>query len=90
MPSATSLLTLPPSLLLRCLLLHIDMVHSQHFGDAIRNLVVWRYLVLDEGHKVKNEETLISQVWGEVWGWGQVQGEGVALPGVGQGAQGYK
>jgi SWI/SNF-related matrix-associated actin-dependent regulator of chromatin subfamily A member 5 len=37
------------------------MVHSQHFGDAIRNLVVWRYLILDEGHKVKNEETLISQ-----------------------------
>ena len=29
-----------------------DMVHSQHFGDAIRNTVVWRYLVLDEGHKV--------------------------------------
>ena len=45
-----------------------DMVHSQHFGDAIRNLVVWRYLVLDEGHKVKNEETLVSQVWREVWG----------------------
>ncbi|KAG1680939.1 hypothetical protein FOA52_009898 [Chlamydomonas sp. UWO 241] len=38
-----------------------DMVHSQHFGDAIRNLVVWRYLILDEGHKVKNEETLVSQ-----------------------------
>ena len=28
------------------------MVHSQHFGDAIRNSVVWRYLILDEGHKV--------------------------------------
>ncbi|GAX78544.1 hypothetical protein CEUSTIGMA_g5984.t1 [Chlamydomonas eustigma] len=38
-----------------------DMVHSQHFGEAIRNSVVWRYLILDEGHKVKNEETLVSQ-----------------------------
>ena len=34
---------------------------SQHFGDALKTNIVWRYLILDEGHKVKNEETLISQ-----------------------------
>ena len=39
------------------------MVVSDHFGPAIRNLPgSWRYLVLDEGHKVKNDETLVSQV----------------------------
>ena len=38
-----------------------EMVNSQHFGDAIRNSVVWRYVILDEGHKVKNEDTLVSQ-----------------------------
>ena len=37
------------------------MINSQHFGDAIRSSVVWRYLILDEGHKIKNEDTLISQ-----------------------------
>ena len=27
---------------------------------------------------------------GKVWGWGQVQGEGVALPGAGRVAQGQQ
>ncbi|GAX72787.1 hypothetical protein CEUSTIGMA_g243.t1 [Chlamydomonas eustigma] len=38
-----------------------DMVKSQHFGEALKTSIFWRYLVLDEGHKVKNEETRISQ-----------------------------
>lgn len=38
-----------------------DMIHSAHFGDALKHSIVWRYVVLDEAHKVKNEESLISQ-----------------------------
>ncbi|KXZ54072.1 hypothetical protein GPECTOR_5g179 [Gonium pectorale] len=29
-----------------------DMINSQHFGNSLKHAVVWRYLVLDEGHKV--------------------------------------
>ncbi|GLC46024.1 hypothetical protein PLESTB_001026800 [Pleodorina starrii] len=37
-----------------------DMVNSQHFGNCLKHHLVWRYLVLDEGHKVKNEKTKVS------------------------------
>ncbi|GIL69867.1 hypothetical protein Vretifemale_646 [Volvox reticuliferus] len=38
-----------------------DMVNSQHFGDCLKHHLMWRYVVLDEGHKVKNEETRVSR-----------------------------
>jgi SWI/SNF-related matrix-associated actin-dependent regulator of chromatin subfamily A member 5 len=38
-----------------------DMVNSAHFGGALKSTLVWRYLVLDEGHKIKNEATLTCQ-----------------------------
>ncbi|KAL6759340.1 P-loop containing nucleoside triphosphate hydrolase protein [Haematococcus lacustris] len=38
-----------------------DMVNSVHFGETLKHAIVWRYVVLDEGHRVKNEDALISQ-----------------------------
>ncbi|GIL63033.1 hypothetical protein Vafri_17166 [Volvox africanus] len=37
-----------------------EMVNSQHFGASLKQHLIWRYLVLDEGHKVKNENTHVS------------------------------
>ena len=55
-----------------------DMVNSAQFGGALKTTLVWRVLVLDEGHKIKNTETLVSQrwvlcVWGCAWGCGWVR-----------------
>ena len=36
------------------------MAVSNQFGQALAKNIHWRYLVLDEGHKVKNDETQIS------------------------------
>ena len=38
-----------------------DMMHSADLGRALCRTIHWRYLVLDEGHKIKNEHTLVSQ-----------------------------
>lgn len=38
-----------------------DMINSKDFGGALKSTITWRYLILDEGHKIKNEETLISK-----------------------------
>lgn len=38
-----------------------DMMSSKDLGNALSRTIVWRYLVLDEGHKVKNELTMVSQ-----------------------------
>ncbi|KAI8470648.1 MAG: P-loop containing nucleoside triphosphate hydrolase protein [Monoraphidium minutum] len=38
-----------------------DMVNSQHFGGALKTTLMWRYVILDEGHKIKSETTLVSQ-----------------------------
>ena len=38
-----------------------DMMHSADLGKALCRTIHWRYLVLDEGHKIKNEHTLVSQ-----------------------------
>ena len=38
-----------------------DMMHSTDLGRALCRTIHWRYLVLDEGHKIKNEHTLVSQ-----------------------------
>jgi SNF2 family DNA or RNA helicase len=35
------------------------MVHSKEFGHALQHTITWRYLVLDEGHKIKNDQTKI-------------------------------
>lgn len=37
-----------------------EMIHSQGLGDAIKHNMVWRYVVLDEAHKIKNELSKIS------------------------------
>ncbi len=37
-----------------------DMATSQAFGMALSSKIHWRCLVLDEGHKVKNDETQIT------------------------------
>ena len=38
-----------------------DMMHSADLGKALCRTIHWRYLILDEGHKIKNEHTLVSQ-----------------------------
>lgn len=42
------------------LLTTYEMVASQNMKMVLRSRIHWRYLVLDEGHKVKNENALIS------------------------------
>ena len=37
-----------------------EMVTSAHFGAALSHTITWRLLVLDEGHKIKNEETRVA------------------------------
>lgn len=37
-----------------------EMVFSQNMKMILRSKIHWRYLVLDEGHKIKNENALIS------------------------------
>jgi hypothetical protein len=37
-----------------------DMIKSKDLGHSLKRTIHWRYLVLDEGHKIKNEDTLIS------------------------------
>jgi hypothetical protein len=38
-----------------------EMINSAHFGGALKTSIVWRYLVLDEGHKIKSGTTLVAQ-----------------------------
>ncbi|KAK9807695.1 hypothetical protein WJX72_006345 [[Myrmecia] bisecta] len=38
-----------------------EMVLSQSWSHTLCHTVTWRYLVLDEGHKIKNEHTNVSQ-----------------------------
>jgi len=38
-----------------------DMVVSANFGQALTSKLHWRCLVLDEGHKAKNEATQVAQ-----------------------------
>jgi hypothetical protein len=49
------------------------MVNSQHFGDVIRSSIVWRCLVLDEGHKVSTvlgdldlDQIMLAAAWGSL------------------------
>ncbi len=44
-----------------CALLLLPLL-LQDFGNSIKSTIHWRCLVLDEGHKVKNEDSLVSQV----------------------------
>ncbi|KAL4421455.1 hypothetical protein ABPG75_010746 [Micractinium tetrahymenae] len=37
-----------------------DMCRSKEWGPVLSRLLRWRYLVLDEGHRIKNEETLLA------------------------------
>ena len=37
-----------------------EMVTSAHFGAALSHTITWRVLVLDEGHKIKNEDTRVA------------------------------
>ena len=37
-----------------------EMVTSAHFGAALSHTITWRLLVLDEGHKIKNEDTRVA------------------------------
>jgi SNF2 family DNA or RNA helicase len=37
-----------------------DMITSNNWGTALSRTITWRYLVLDEGHKIKNEHTGVS------------------------------
>ncbi|KAK9837753.1 hypothetical protein WJX74_004265 [Apatococcus lobatus] len=37
-----------------------DLITSQEIGKALSRNITWRYLVLDEGHKIKNEMTNIA------------------------------
>ncbi len=37
-----------------------DTIRSPHWGQVLSRTTRWRYLVMDEGHKIKNEDTQIS------------------------------
>ena len=37
-----------------------DTIRSPHWGQVLSRTIRWRYLVMDEGHRIKNEDTLIS------------------------------
>ncbi len=38
-----------------------DMMSSKDLGNSLSRTIAWRYLVLDEGHKIKNELTQVAQ-----------------------------
>lgn len=38
-----------------------DMIGSKDLGNSISRTITWRYLILDEGHKIKNELTQVAQ-----------------------------
>ena len=37
-----------------------DTIRSPHWGQVLSRTIRWRYLVMDEGHRIKNEDTLLS------------------------------
>ncbi len=37
-----------------------DTIRSPQWGSVLSRTIRWRYLVLDEGHKIKNEDTQVS------------------------------
>lgn len=37
-----------------------DTIKNPKLGEALKHSIMWRYVVLDEAHKVKNEDSLIS------------------------------
>lgn len=43
-----------------------DTMNSDILGRALKQSVMWRCVVLDEAHKVKNEDSLISHAMREV------------------------
>ena len=38
-----------------------DMIGSKDLGNSMSRTITWRYLILDEGHKIKNELTQVAQ-----------------------------
>lgn len=42
------------------------MVQSQQLGLSLCRTIYWRYLVLDEGHKIKNEHTNVAHTMRQV------------------------
>ena len=43
-----------------------EMVQSQQLGLSLCRTIYWRYLVLDEGHKIKNEHTNVAHTMRQV------------------------
>jgi hypothetical protein len=43
-----------------------EMVQSQQLGLSLCRTIFWRYLVLDEGHKIKNEHTNVAHTMRQV------------------------
>ena len=43
-----------------------EMVQSQQLGMSLCRTIYWRYLVLDEGHKIKNEHTNVAHTMRQV------------------------
>jgi SWI/SNF-related matrix-associated actin-dependent regulator of chromatin subfamily A member 5 len=49
-----------------CVVTTYEMATSSAFSSALLARIHWRYLVLDEGHKVKNDGTLVHQALSRV------------------------
>jgi len=59
-----------------------EMVQSQQLGLSLCRTIFWRYLVLDEGHKIKNEHTNVAHTMRQVRSARALRTFSASLPGA--------